>query len=205
MGYTTDFTGQVTISPPLNGYEIEYLHRYANIRHVERARGPYTLDAGMDDVTDPHEPPAGVPGLYVSWESDVAGAAIGWNGMEKFYDAEAWFEYLVVTFLQPGARVAAELAAPVPGREYPEYFRYFTFDHVLNGVIEAQGEEPSDRWRIEVVDNRVFAVYAEIQPDIDEIGEGDPEEWTEEQWAEFRRRTRHNVRFRIVDGDHHEV
>jgi hypothetical protein len=87
--------------------------------------------------------------------------------------------YLIDTFLRPGATVALELAARVPERVYPDEFALFTFDHVVNGTIEASGEEPGDRWRLEVRDNTVFVVEHTQQPSFDEISDAEPVVQTE--------------------------
>ena len=63
--------------------------------------------------------------------------------------------YLIDLFLKPGAVVASELANLVPGRHYSAEFWHFTFDHELNGVIDAQGEDDDDRWRLVVTGNAV--------------------------------------------------
>ena len=127
MGYTTEFEGSVSISPPLNAHEIAYLRKFAASRRMDRARGPYFVDGsgpfgqGHDnDIRDVNKPPAGQPGLWCRWEE--------------------WMTYLIDLFLKPGAMLASELANPVPGRHYPAQFRHFTFDHELNGVIDAQGK-----------------------------------------------------------------
>jgi hypothetical protein len=44
MGYTTEFDGSVSISPPLNAHEIAYVRKFAASRRMDRARGPYFVD-----------------------------------------------------------------------------------------------------------------------------------------------------------------
>ena len=44
MGYTTEFDGSVSLSPPLNAYEIAYLRKFAASRRMDRTRGPYFVD-----------------------------------------------------------------------------------------------------------------------------------------------------------------
>ena len=44
----------------------------------------------------------------------------------------------------------------------PEFAR-FTFDHTVNGTIEAQGEDPDDAWTLTVTENVVTALYP---PDV---------------------------------------
>ncbi|GAA3778723.1 hypothetical protein GCM10022225_78430 [Plantactinospora mayteni] len=212
MGYETTFTGRVSISPPLNAAEIRYLTRFAGVRHMHRARGPYFVDgggyAGQDiepDVLDGSTPPPEQPGLWCQWIPSEDGATLGWDEEEKFYHAERWMAYLVDTFLKPGAALAGELAAPVSGRVYADEFAEFTFDHVVDGVIEAEGDEPDDLWRLEVRDNVVYVVQHAVSPDYDEIDTADLGEWGEAQWAEFQARTRHNVAYRVRDGQLVEV
>jgi hypothetical protein len=58
--------------------------------------------------------------------------------------------YLIDHFLKPGATAQGH-----PG------FEHFTFDHVLNGVIDAAGEEEGDEWQLIVQDNTVTTVEPE--------------------------------------------
>jgi hypothetical protein len=41
MGYTTEFDGSVSISPPLNAHEIAYSRKFTASRRMGRALGPY--------------------------------------------------------------------------------------------------------------------------------------------------------------------
>lgn len=145
MGYTTEFTSRVNITPPLNPQEIAYLIAFANTRHNKRKGGPYavSMDAHGPDVINDRDHD-GKPGYWCNWVPTADGAGIEWNGVEKFYDADAWMQYLVDHFLMPGGHAQ--------GR--PE-FEQFTFDHAVSGVIHAQGEDPADRWELIVEDNKV--------------------------------------------------
>ncbi|MFI8460792.1 hypothetical protein [Kitasatospora sp. NPDC085464] len=160
MGYTTEFTGRIAVEPPLNEQEIGYLRRFAGTRRMDRDNGPYFVDGtgyagqGHDaDIREFNTPPAGQPGLWCSWEPTDDGAAIEWNRQEKFYASAEWMRYLVDHFLKPGAHAQGE-----PG------FEEFTFDHVLNGVIDAQGEESWDTWQLMVRDNEV-TVSGPVEPE----------------------------------------
>ena len=71
MGYTTDFTGSIAISPPLNAEEIAYLHKFNETRRMDRKNGPYFVDGTGDygqgrdpDIRDYNKAPAGQPGLW---------------------------------------------------------------------------------------------------------------------------------------------
>ncbi|MEV6212624.1 hypothetical protein [Kitasatospora sp. NPDC051914] len=151
MGYTTEFTGRVGIVPPLNQAETAYLRTFAATRRMDRERGPYFVGGtgyagqGRDlDIRDYNHPPAGQPGLWCHWVPTEDGTALEWDGREKFYSATEWMAYLIDHFLRSQGEAEGQ-----PG------FEGFTFDHVLNGVIDAQGEEDDDRWRLTVRDNAV--------------------------------------------------
>ncbi len=202
MGYETTFTGRVTITPPLNRHEIDYLLAFADTRHEPRSTGPYAL--GYGDETDA-APDPGKPGYWCKWAPTDDGTAIGWNEHEKFYDADLWMEYLVRTFLKPDATCARELAAPVPGRVYPPALAGFTFDHVVDGVIEAEGEWHEDRWRLEVRANAVYVVRLLTEPDYAGYPQTHQDDWTDEQRADFAARTRRNFVYLVQDGQPHEV
>lgn len=162
MGYTTDFSGHVTITPPLNADEIAYLKRFADTRHMNYVRGPYItdedarrIDQGRGFVGD-NDPCDGQPGLYCQWIPTDDGTGLRWDGGEKFYDSVEWMRYLINVFLRPDAILRNELVTNAyPDRFYADEFVNFTFDHVVNGVIEAQGEETSDHWWLIVKDNEV--------------------------------------------------
>ena len=161
MGYTTDFTGCVRIEPPLNAAEAEFLQRFADSRRMRYVEGPYVVDESRPVTEDGYNLPSdGQPGLWCQWVpcEGVAddnrvhpAAALEWDQGEKFYESAEWMKYLIDHFLKPGA-----VAEGQPG------FEAFTFDHVVNGVIEAQGEYPDDKWKLIVNDNVVKTAQALI-------------------------------------------
>jgi hypothetical protein len=70
MGYTTDFSGEVDVSPTLNQAECTYLRRFAETRRMDRERGPnfvagsgFRGQGGDADVRDYNTAPPGQPGL----------------------------------------------------------------------------------------------------------------------------------------------
>ncbi|GAA1592782.1 hypothetical protein [Actinoplanes couchii] len=201
MGYNTGFDGKIEIVPPLNPHEVEFLDRFAETRHVVRAEGPYAVygndarDQLSNEVSPEH------PGFWCQWVPTASGDALIYNQEEKFYYSETWLAYLIDTFLRPGAAVTAERAEPVPGRFYPAAFEHFTFDHVLNGVIDAEGEEEDDLWRIEVRDNVVHVVRFAEAPGYDEIDPRSPGEWTGAEWAEYEARTLRNHVSVVSNGE----
>lgn len=73
------------------------------------------------------------------------------------------FPYLIDNLFKPESYATTEA-----GRQLVEVagevqrFSRFTFNHVCNGIIYAQGEDPQDMWRLAVVDNHVYEQQAEI-------------------------------------------
>lgn len=128
---------------------------------MHRVSGPYTIkhdrigrlagERDDPDVVDINTPPPGQPGLWCNWIPVEQGRAIEWNEGEKFYNAAEWMAYLIDHFLRPGA-----LASQVDSK----LFEGFTFDHIVNGQIEAQGEDSEDRWVLIVEDNEVSVAEA---------------------------------------------
>lgn len=165
MGYTTSFDGEVTITPPLNAAEITYLKKFNETRRMNRGFGPYFVDgsgsygqAQDDDIIDYNRPHETQPGLWCKWVPSESGAAIVWDGGEKFYEAGEWMIYLINNFLKPGAE-AYKSSDP--------QFNEFTFDHVCEGIIYAQGEDPDDVYRIVAHENEVTVQTPEIVwPDV---------------------------------------
>lgn len=165
MGYTTDFTGEFTVTPALDPAQVVYLQAFNATRRMKRDaaktalipdpkreavrlpvgdEGEYfvgsTADFGQDrtaDILDYNSPPADQPGLWCQWTPDDTGTMIAWDGGEKFYDYDEWLVYIVDNFLKPWGRV-------------------------LNGDVEWIGEDSDDRGMLRVRDNVVKTVRAVI-------------------------------------------
>jgi len=157
MGYTTEFEGSITIEPPLNGKEIEYLNKFSETRRMNRHNGPYYLgqgDFGMDsesDIINPNAPPEGQPGLWCQWVPCANGEFLEWDQGEKFYYATEWMQYIIDHFF--GSKPIA--------KQVNEHFGFLQ-GHTLNGTIYAHGEETADIWKIVVTDNAVKEVRARV-------------------------------------------
>ncbi len=152
MGYSTDFDGQIEISPPLNVREIAFLTKFNETRRMHRGEGPYYVDGsglmgqGPDaDVVNYNASAAGQPGLWCQWVPTEDGSALVWDGNEKFAMSAEWMKYLIEHFLKPESIAEGELD--------------FLEGHTLNGTIEAQGDQHSDRWDLIVTDNVVMVQY----------------------------------------------
>lgn len=164
MGYTTEFDGYVSVSPPLNPAEVSFLTDLANTRRMHRTEGPLFVTATgfagqdrTDTILDYNSPDPDQPGLWCQWEPSDSGTTIQWDGGEKFYAAAEWMKYLVTNLFAPTAREYVTQHA----HEDPR-LEHFTCDHTVNGFIDAQGEEPDDRWRLIVRDNVVMIALAEV-------------------------------------------
>ena len=150
MGYQTEFEGRITIEPALNADEIAYLTKFSETRRMDRENGPYFVDGdgyagqgdGPDEVYSHNHPHLSQPGLWCKWAPTEDGTALEWNEHEKFYESAEWMQYLMDHFV--GYIPAAKAELP------------FLQGHVCNGVISAQGKDPSDAWLLAVKDNQVF-------------------------------------------------
>lgn len=158
MGYSTDFRGEFTVTPPLSKAHAEYLRQFSESRRMTRNADlvremddPYRFAANLpvgpeggyfvNDQTDlirgkdasilnGNHPPEGQPGLWCQWIPNNEGTCIRWDGGEKFYDYVKWLEYIVEHFLK-------------------------RWGYTLNGKVEWQGEDTEDQGVIRVEDNVV--------------------------------------------------
>ena len=151
MGYNTDFVGHVLVDPPLNTEEAEYLIAFNHTRRWDRPDPYFILDHPMqpdphDDIDRYNQPAPGEPGLWCPWVPCLDGHCLTVDGTEKTYGAGRWFDYLVGSFLAPGAAVA-KLRDP--------RFAAFTFDHVCEGVVAASRRDTGELSLIVVTDSEV--------------------------------------------------
>lgn len=77
MGYSTKFTGDFFISPPLD---------------LETCNNISLLHDNDDHVG---------PGGYCQWEPSKDGTRLSWDGGEKFYDYIEWLHYIIDNILTP--------------------------------------------------------------------------------------------------------
>lgn len=88
MGYTTDFTGEWKVTPPLTKRRVEILTKFAGERH----------EGGT------------FPDYWCQWVPTSNGEYINWDGGEKFYEYGPWIEYLIKTYLTPwGCKLNGEV------------------------------------------------------------------------------------------------
>lgn len=160
MGYTTDFYGQLSLSPPLNPAQVAYLQAFNRTRRMKRdvnvllqmpdpKREAVNLPLGTDgefyvgsedDYGQKHSPsilnyngpPLTQPGLWCQWVVSDDGATLEWDGGEKFYSYDDWLHYIIDNFLAPWGVIAS-------------------------GEIEWYGEDRADAGKI-VVSNNVIEI-----------------------------------------------
>ncbi len=165
MGYNTALWGAVYLEPQLNPHEVAYLQALAECVYESFQSGLYTVNFDPAARGGPAAMPTGVnnvPSGVCPWTASYDGQALECVETERPDDPAEWMAYLIDTFLKPGASLATELARPRPGLAYPAALNSFTFNHVANGVIDAQGEAFDDRWRIAVRDNIVYVQEGEV-------------------------------------------
>jgi hypothetical protein len=139
MGYRTSTIGHMDVRPALNDAEFGYLTGLAETRRWRRPEGelfvpmsPFGFDEEAVVVpTEAYNDTGRQPGLWCPWIPSCRGECLvvnedGTDG--KNYGIAAWLDYLMKTFLEPGARAEGE-----PG------FDEFTFDHEVSGVIATHG------------------------------------------------------------------
>ena len=80
--------------------------------------------------------PEDSPGSYCPWVGSDDGAWIQWDEQEKPDDPEDWMAYICEHFLADG--------------------------QLANGLIDASGEDPDDRWQLRVTDSRVEVIPGHV-------------------------------------------
>ncbi len=121
MGYTTEYSGELDIEPPLPAETVAAINEFCTTRH----------DPGYTEEQ---------PSIWCDWEVQPDGASIGWNGTEKSYMMDKWLPILIRDFIEPTGSV-------------------------VNGAMEAQGEDMGDRWTLVVTDNVVTRKEAGYEAD----------------------------------------
>jgi hypothetical protein len=168
MGYSTKFSGIITVTPPLNARERTYLREFAEVRHMDRDQGPYYIEGGNNDIRHHDRPFYGQPSLWCCWVPTADGTGIVWNGQEKSAHGPEWIAYLRDHFLAPDAIIQQMQRDGAWPEDWPS-FEGFTFDHTLNGIMSAEGDNPDDVWGLVVTDNEITV-----------------REWDEEIAAQYR-------------------
>ncbi len=106
MGYTTEFSGQIGITPPLSPEQIAKFKQLADTRHEHVA----------------------APSYYCQWE--VSATAIEWDGGEKFYGSEEWMALIVSALAAAGHTCNGTIDAD--GEESGDLWRLVVTNNVVS-------------------------------------------------------------------------
>ncbi len=151
MGYDTEYLGHLTVTPPLNPAEVEWLSGFADwgaLPDGDPFRLPMNPRAELAQACADRGGALGQPRMVPTgiqdWRVCTHGDRITWQRREKSNDATAVLRFLVEHYLGPGAR------AKDCGREG---FEEFTFDHRLDGVLAACRDDTDELFLIVVEDS----------------------------------------------------
>ena len=106
MGYTTDFEGEIDITPQLPSDYVAKINEMASQRNNTYGDGDEgSFDHVLHGKRGKTPPTEGlrnsawtaVPGCWCQWvlRQDIGRTIIEWDGGEKFYDYTPWLAYLV--------------------------------------------------------------------------------------------------------------
>jgi len=174
MGYTTDFSGQFSVDPPLDQSQIDYLTQFATTRHMAR------YEALTEFLPDPARLSVGLPvgfeGSYYVGAEENDGSVIDYNhapGEERNRFSNTNPIIPANHLGQPGLWcqwVPTDDGAFIEwdgGEKFydsTEWIRYIV-DHflspwgrTLSGAVDWQGEDSDDRGTIYAVDGVIHAV-----------------------------------------------
>ena len=149
MGYSTEYLGYLTVTPPLNPAEVEWVNGFADWGALPDG-DPFHLPMNPRAALSQAFAAQGgvmagrstVPYGVRDWRASTDGSRIAWRRSEKSNDAVHTLRFLVEHYLGPGA-----LAMTCEGDE----FAGFTFDHRLDGVLAAARDDTDELFLIRVV------------------------------------------------------
>ena len=153
MGFDTEYLGHLTITPPLNAAEVEWLNGFADwgaLPDGDPFRLPMNPRAELAAAF--RERGGAIPGGGTvpfgvrDWRVCSHGDRISWRRREKSNDAQQVLRFLVSQYLGPRARAQDS--------DNPD-FAAFTFDHRLDGVIAAERNDTEELFLMRVVDSDI--------------------------------------------------
>jgi len=95
MGYTTEFSGKLSIKPPLTDDVIDAINKFCRERHEDRS----------------------YPSIHCDWEVSEDGSSIAWNGRQKSYSMTEWLRYIIARFVPSGTMVIGRMLAQGESRD----------------------------------------------------------------------------------------
>ena len=154
MGYTTEFAGRFDLNREIDNDTFNLLKGLATTRRMKRDNNMleelgfgnaedfgiegeffYNNDGDFgqsqdDSIINYNSPSKNQPSLWLQWIPTEDRKGLEWDGGEKFYSSVNWIEYLINRILEPRG-------------------------YIVNGTVNAQGEDSDDQYHIRVVNNVV--------------------------------------------------
>lgn len=176
MGYTTDFSGEFEVTPPLSPEHAEYLAAFAGTRRMKRnaVETAKLLDTRRAAVGLP----VGPEGAYFVGSMDPpADASSPWDAIAGQAHTPDIVDYNVPPSGQPGLwcqwtpgedGMVIEWDGGEKFYNYVEWLEYLLkhflkpWGYKLNGEVRWQGEDSEDMGMIRVTDNKVEVGVVEI-------------------------------------------
>lgn len=154
MSHDTEYLGHLTVTPPLNPAEVEWLSGFADWGAISDG-DPYRLPMNpraelvhaFAQRNGAMRQPGIVPAGVRDWRVWANGVGISWQRAPNSNDAEATMRFLVDHYLRPDAR-----AKHLGGDDFAQ----FTFDHRLDGVVAAWRSDTEELYLIRVEDNEIY-------------------------------------------------
>ncbi|WP_392542459.1 hypothetical protein [Oryzobacter telluris] len=148
MGFNTEYLGHLTITPPLNDAEAEWLRGFADWQALPDG-DPFALPMNPRAALSKAFADAGgvmssrraIPYGVGHWRVCEHGDRIEWHRADKSNDAVQTLSFLVEYYLGPEARARDCGSADFAG---------FTFDHHLDGVIAAVRQDTEEMFLLRV-------------------------------------------------------
>lgn len=114
MGYTTEFDGKISITPPLTPKQVAEVNAFCS-KEFRSPDGFGTLRP--------------YPSVHCDWWVSTDGSSIGWSGNEKSYSMEKWLPILIRKFFT-GHKLNGELHAT--GEESGDLWTLVCKDNVVS-------------------------------------------------------------------------
>jgi hypothetical protein len=156
MGYQTDFIGYLQIEPPLGERERALVNRISGSPFLGDSRGVLRVADEDDEVL--RELLAGAPRGWSNWTVCPQGCCLSYDGGDKANHMVPWLEFLMATFLVPGATAEGTSG--------------LTCDHVLTGMVVGSRRDTRELYSITARDNVI---------EVELLWPGDP------TWSEYPR------------------
>ena len=183
MGYTTNFTGSLNITPPLSPEQTAYINQFRLTRRMKR--DTEITATRPDPIREAVGLPLGEQSGYFVGAAGFAGQEEGWGG----HAAIGVLDYNAPPAGQPGLWCQWEVSEDGnlqwdEGEKFYSYTEWLEYliqhffapwGKTLNGSIHWDGEDSEDRGMIWVKNNEVQAIQDTITNECPFDAEGDGE------------------------------